>query len=70
MLCHWNFDLLEDVVDYGAIPKELLLFEVVYEEWRVQLDVFPCHEVGKALGVEADERVYFGPDLNGQTSTE
>ena len=50
MLGHWHFDLLQDVVDDSTVPQKLLLFEVVDEERRVQLDVLPSHEIGKAFG--------------------
>lgn len=70
MLGHWHFDLLQDVVDDSTVPQKLLLFEVVDEERRVQLDVLPSHEIGKAFGVETDEGVYFGPKLNNKKCTE
>lgn len=54
VLGDWHFDAFEDVVDYGAIPEELLLVEVVDEKGLVPLDVAPGHQIRETVRVEAD----------------
>lgn len=49
VLCYWDFDLAQDIIDYGTVPKELLLVEIVDEEGLVLLDVSPCHQVWKPV---------------------
>lgn len=49
MFGDWHFDAFEDVVDYGAIPEELLLVEVVDQERLMLLDVAPRHEIRETI---------------------
>jgi hypothetical protein len=43
MLGDWNLNSFQNIVDYGSVPKQLLLIEVVDEEWLMLLDVSPSH---------------------------
>lgn len=63
MLGDWHFDAFEDVVDYSAIPEQLLLVQVVDEKGLMLLHVAPGHQVRKAVGVEADECIDLWPFL-------
>jgi hypothetical protein len=43
MLSDWNLNSFQNIVDYGSVPKQLLLIEVVDEEGLMLLDVSPSH---------------------------
>jgi hypothetical protein len=43
MLGDWNLNSFQNIVDYGSVPKQLLLIEVVDEEGLMLLDVSPSH---------------------------
>jgi hypothetical protein len=43
MLSDWNLNSSQNIVDYGSVPKQLLLIEVVDEEGLMLLDVSPSH---------------------------
>lgn len=63
MLCDWHLDFLEDIINYSSIPKQLLLIQTIDQKRLMQFHILPCHEIGKAIRVEANQGIDFGPEL-------